>query len=308
MRRVCKCLPIFVCFVAVLLFTSPTTCSGYNFRTCIPLPNGSSLPVHCFLPQQGARGPLPAVIVGVGVGSQKILQYQEHCAHLANRNFVVVLIDPANYPEELVPGPFSWDKGVGYVIGSINQGIVAARLRVSLQGYLDSIRATVDFLCRWTAVDCSRIVLSGHSQPANAALTYACNDPRIKAVIWNYGGWPWIMPYDPLKLPPVQIFHGDQDDVYDVKYARQLALDLQSTMRCYELNIYPGQKHMFNVYYDLRTENRFMKPALLDAFERLVCFLNRVLHISYIPPPPPPPPKRRPVATSQARTSQRFTR
>lgn len=85
------------------------------------------------------------------------------------------------------------------------------------------------------------------------------------------------MPYEPFRLPPVQIFHGEKDDVYDVKYARELAWNLKTSMRPFEINIYPDQKHMFNIYYDLRTENRFMKPALLDAFEKMVAFLNRTL-------------------------------
>lgn len=269
----------YLCLTA-LCFFGPSTALGYSVRVHIPLPNGGRLPGFCFLPDCGVKHPLPGVIVGVGVGSHLIPQYHDHCQQLANRGFAVVLIDPSNYPESLFPGPFSWDRGLGYVQGSINQGVVAARLLVDIDWYLTSIAATVDFLCSWPAVDPNRIVLSGHSQPANAALTYACRDPRIKAVIWNYGGSPWIMPYDPMRLPPVQIFHGDEDDVYDVKYAMRLALELKSRMRWCELNIYPGQKHMFNVYYDLlKGETRYSKPALLDAFERLVDFLNRVLAI-----------------------------
>jgi len=233
--------------------------------------------VYVFLPDQGVKHPVPGVVVGVGVGGQKILQYHDYCQCLANRNFVVVLMDPANYPEVLIPGPFSWDKGIGYMIGSVNQGVVAARLFCDIDWYMESIKAGVDYLCCSPIVDPYRIAISGFSQPANAALTYACRDPRIKAVVWNYGGEPWVMPYDPLKLPPVQIFHGDRDEVYSVKYARELALNLQSHMRCYEVNIYPGQKHMFNIYYDIRRETRYNKPVLLEAFERLVSFLCRTL-------------------------------
>lgn len=275
-------------FLAVLAFClCPSEVLAHSFKAFVPLQDGGTLPVYCFLPHHGAKRPLPAVIVGVGVGSTKILQYHDHCQNLANRDFVVVLIDPSNFPEELVPGPYNWDRGGGWVIGSLNQGVVAAKLAVTTEWYLKSIKAVVDYLVCWPLVDPHRIALSGHSQPANAALTYACRDPRIKAVIWNYGGWPWIMPYDPFRLPPVQIFHGEDDDVYDVKYARKLAFELKTSMRPFELNIYPHQKHMFNVFYDLRTENRLMKPVILESFERLVCFLERVFNI-----PPRPPHKR----------------
>lgn len=271
----------YLSIVALALLVCPAEIIAYTFKTYIPVREGKPLPAYCFLPQQGADSPLPAVLVGVGVGSTKIVQYHDHCQNLANRGFVVVLIDPSNYPESLAPGPYDWDRGPGYVVGSINQGVVAARLVFTDKWYLDSIRAVVDYLVHWPLVDPSRIALSGHSQPANAALTYACRDPRIKAVIWNYGGSPWVTPYDPLRLPPVQIFHGGDDDVYSVKYARKLAFELKTNMRPYEVNIYPHQKHMFNVFYDLRTENRYMKPALLDAFERLVCFLHSTLNIPY---------------------------
>jgi dienelactone hydrolase len=246
----------------------------------IPLGEGNTVPAYCFVPNCPVKQPLPAVIVGVGVVSQEIYQYHVHCEHLANRGFLVLLLDPSNYPENMGAGPVDWDKGIGFVRGAINQAVVAGKLLVDHGWYLRSIRATVDYLCQWPLVDCTRIAFSGYSQPANAALTYACQDPRIKAVVWNYGGFPWIMPYDPLRLPPVCIFHGTEDEVYDVKYAKKLAAELYASAKPVEAYIYPGQKHMFNVYFDPRKETRYMKPALLDSFERLVAFLFRTLQIA----------------------------
>lgn len=266
-----------ICAVVAMILISSIGMAHASFRVELQVVDGSSLPVYLFLPKCGVNKPLPGVVVGVGVGGTKISQYHEHCQLLADRNYVVALIDPSNYPEDMTPGPWSWDRGIGYALGSINQGAVGAKLFFGNQWYLKTIRATVDYLAGSPWVDRSRIALSGFSQPANAALAYACKDPRIRAVVWNYGGWPWIMPYEPFRLPPVQIFHGEKDDVYDVKYARELAWNLKTSMRPHEVNIYPDQKHMFNIYYDLRTENRFMKPALLDAFEKMVCFLNRTL-------------------------------
>jgi dienelactone hydrolase len=263
----------------VLCLTGTPECFGNSFRAEICVSDGSTLPIYCYLPRCGVTCRLPAVIVAAGVGATKIIQYHEHCQLLADRNFFVVFMDPSNFPESMTPGPYEWDRGAGYVQGSINQGLVAAKLAVTIDWYLRTMRATVDYLCGNPMVDASRIAFSGFSQPANAALAYASKDPRIKAVVWNYGGWPWIMPYEPLRLPPVLILHGEQDEVYDVKYARELAFELQTYCRPYEIYIYPCQKHMFATQYDLRRENRFMKPALLDAFERMVSFLYRTLHI-----------------------------
>ncbi len=126
---------------------------AYTYRAEIPLPGGGYLPGYCFLPRCGIKAPIPGVIVGVGVGSTKILQYHAYCQDLADQNFFVVLIDPSNYPESLAPGPFSWEKGPGRVVGDINQAIVAGKLAVTSKWYLNSVRGTVDYLCRCPMVD-----------------------------------------------------------------------------------------------------------------------------------------------------------
>ncbi len=274
-------LVVVVCLCAAA-FAAPASAHVSKIR--VPLGAGNTLPAYCFLPNCPITHRLPAVIVGVGVVSQEIYQYHVHCEHLANRGFLVLLIDPSNYPESMGSGPIEWDKGLGYARGAVNQAVVAGRLAIDHEWYLASIKATVDYLCQWPLVDCTRIAFSGHSQPANAALTYACRDPRIKAVVWNYGGSPWVLPYDPLRLPPVCIFHGTDDDVYDVKYAEQLAAELHMNAKWVEAHIYPGEKHMFNVYFDPRKECREMKPVILDSFERLVCFLYRTLQIPVVQP------------------------
>ena len=270
----------FAAVLLVLLLGSwHTNSNAGGFKTYLPLPDGGTLPAYCFLPQHGVKSRIPGVVVGVGVGSQVFVQYHTYCQNLADRDFAVVLIDPSNYPESLSSGPVEWDKGLGYAKGAVNQGVVATRLFFTHEWYLRSIQAAVDYLYNWPLVDLTRIVLSGFSQPANAALTYACRDQRVKAIVWNYGGQPWVMPYNALSLPPVLIFHGLDDDVYDVKYAKKLASELHKYGRHFEMHLYPNQKHMFNVYFDPRTEYPYHRPVLADAFEKLISFLHRVLHI-----------------------------
>jgi dienelactone hydrolase len=270
-------------FVAALLvlllgFWHANVLAG-GFKTHIRLPDGGTLPAYCFLPQHEVKHQIPGVVVGVGVGSQVFVQYHTYCQNLANQDFAVIIIDPSNYPESLSPGPIDWQEGVRYAIGAVGQGVVAGRLFFTHEWYLQSIQAAVDYLYNWPVVDPNRIVLSGFSQPANAALTYACRDPRVKAIVWNYGGQPWVMPYDPSILPPVLIFHGLDDDVYDVKYAKKLASDLHKYGRYYEMYLYPNQKHMFNTFFDPRTEHPSQKPVLADAFGKLISFLHRTLQI-----------------------------
>ncbi len=268
--------------VIVLLISYWHTDLFAGFKTFVPLPDGGTLPAYCFLPKHGVKTRLPGIVVGVGVGSQIFVQYQVHCQNLADQNFAVILIDPSNYPESLSSGPVEWDKGLGYAKGAVNQVVVAGRLFFTDEWYLQSIQAAVDYLYNWPLVDPNRIALSGFSQPANAALTYACRDPRIKAVVWNYGGQPWVTPYDPTLLPPVLIFHGLDDEVYDVKYAKKLASELQRYGKYYEMHLYPNQKHMFTVYFDARSEYPSHRPVIADAFQKQISFLYRMLQI---PPP-----------------------
>ncbi len=264
-------------FCAVLF---PSFCFSYGgIRVGIPLPDGKILPAYYFLPQCKIDRPIPGVVVGVGVGSQLIPQYHDYCRHLADCYYAVLLIDPSNYPESLVPHPYTWDRGMGYVKGSINQAAVTAKLAFTNDWYLQSIKSAFDFLCASPMVDKTRLVISAFSQPANASLVYANRDRRVKAIIWNYGGSPWVMPYNAMYLPPVLIFHGEKDDVYDVKYAKQLAFELRTNAKDFELGIYPNQKHMFNVYYDLFTENWNSRPVIRHSFGKLIAFLNRVLMI-----------------------------
>ncbi len=265
----------------IIVFGAKSICWPYTAKITLPHMDGSSISAYLFLPSRNPGRPIPGVLVGVGAGSQDFVQYHEHCRALADRNFAVVLMDPANLPEGRTLDPVEWDHGTEAFKASVNQGYVGFKLFFSNWWYLMSIKAGVDYLssCPW--VDHSRIALSGHSQPANAALNYASIDPRVKAVIWNYGGWPWIMPYNVLRLPPVCIFHGVEDEVYDVRYAGQLASNLSSANKKYEVHIYPGQEHMFRVYFDPRKEHRWMKPVILESFERQISFLNRVFYGYY---------------------------
>jgi len=276
-RNVVRVSLFFVCVLLTCCCLSASQCAAYTFRVMLPVLEGQSLPAYCFLPDHGVRPPLAGVVCGVGVGSTKILQYHTHCQMIANKGFFVVLIDPSNYPEQLTPGPFSWDRMPGKLVADMNQVIVAGKLFFGHEWYLQSIHAAVNYLCFSPLVDPGKIALSGFSQPANAALTYACRDPRIRAVVWNYGGSPWILPYDPCKLPPVLIFHGTDDEVYDVKYAHELAAELGSHSRDYEAHIYPGLRHMFNVKYDLETEDPATNPIIMHSFGILTSFLYRKL-------------------------------
>ncbi|MFH0959397.1 MAG: dienelactone hydrolase family protein [Pseudomonadota bacterium] len=285
--------------LAVLIFL--TVCwetSGWanDSQVTISLPDGDSMPGRYFRPEHSVHDPIPGILVAANVGGLKLDQYQSYCKKLANQNYAVLLIDATNFPQFLTPGHDTWRKTPYQIWAWTNHLTVAARLILSHQWYVDNIKSAVDYLANLANVDRSRLGLSGFSQSANAVLAYASGNNRIKCVVWNNGGWPWVLPYEPSKLPPVLIFHGEKDGVYDVKYARQLASELDQAQRDYECHIYPGQRHMFNLYYDLdKIGSEFSQnPIIESSFEKLCVFLERFLQ------------KDSPVKSRLVRSNQRF--
>jgi len=243
----------------------------------IPLPGGGTLPGYYFLPSAPGGNPWPGVVVASNAGGAKLIQFQAYCMRLARKGYVVLLVDASGYPEWLTPGPKSWRKMPHHIWAWINHLSVVAALAISDRWYLSNIDSAVGYLANRPQVNPSKIALSGFSQSANAALAYASGSSKIRCVVWNNGGWPWILPYEPAKLPPVLILHGENDGVYNVRYARELADHLNKGHTECECHIYPEERHMFNVYYDLDRPGDAEKPVLKSSFAVLTKFLERCL-------------------------------
>ncbi len=243
----------------------------------VRLPSGDVLPAFCFFPGEHVANPWPGVVVAANVGGKKLTQYHTYCQRLSDKGFAVLLIDATGYPEWLTPGVGTWRKMPYHIWAWLNHLSVVARMAMGHDWYLRNIDCAVDFLRNHPRINPEKIALSGFSQSANVALTYASGSRKVACVVWNNGGWPWILPYDLSKLPPVLLFHGEADGVYNVRHARKLSAELQHAQRQSECHIYPGQRHMFNVYYDLEKPGDADSPALKSSFHRLVAFLDRVL-------------------------------
>ncbi|MBI4963773.1 MAG: dienelactone hydrolase family protein [Desulfomonile tiedjei] len=243
----------------------------------IPLTGRETLPGYYFLPDTSVDNPWPGVVVAANAGGAKLIQFHAYCRKLAKNGYAVLLLDASGYPPCLTPGPDSWRKMPHHIWAWINHLSVVARLAMGHQWYIRNIDSAVSYLASQPRVNSAKIAVSGFSQSANAALAYANKNSRIRCVVWNNGGWPWILPYEPAELPPVLIFHGEADGVYDVRYARELAAQLEAAKRNFECCIYPGERHMFNVYYQLDQPGDDDKPVLTSSLQVLVDFLERFL-------------------------------
>ncbi len=266
-----------VCVLTLLLFPFSQCCIAAGTPTAIPLSGKTTLPAFYFMPEGRTGAPLPGIVVAAPAVAAQYVQYHNYCEKLACLGYAVLLFDAANCSKRLPSCPECWRQTPHNIWSWEMNVLVALRLALGYEWYVSNIGAAMDYWAHFPGVDSDRILLSGFSQSANAALSYAGSDPRVKGVVWNCGGWPWIMPYDPERLPPVLIFHGKRDGVYSVRNAIRLARELRNAGRDCECHLYDGGRHLFNIYYDLNAPDDHLKPAILSSFACLIKFCARVL-------------------------------
>jgi len=96
------------------------------------------------------------------------------------------------------------------------------------------------------SVDPKRIGLLGFSLGAYLALSVASVDPRVKAVVEFFGGFPKEMKLFMRRLCPVLILHGEADLTVPVQEAYDLQALMEKKGIAYEIKIYPAAAHGFD--------------------------------------------------------------
>jgi len=114
-------------------------------------------------------------------------------------------------------------------------------------------------------VDSQRIGLLGFSLGAYLALAEAAVDPRVRAVVEFFGGFPREMKFFMRRLCPTLILHGDADATVPVEEAHHLQQILAKKSIPYEMQIYSGAGHGFT------------GEVWLDARRRTLAFLQKYL-------------------------------
>jgi carboxymethylenebutenolidase len=121
------------------------------------------------------------------------------------------------------------------------------------------------FVAQQPAVDLERIGLLGRSLGGYLALSLAAVDTRVKAVVEYFGGLPKEVRFFQRHMPPTLILHGDADTVVPVAEAYSVQKVLEERNVPYEIKIYPGEGHIFNL------------AAHEDAERRAAAFLKKYL-------------------------------
>jgi dienelactone hydrolase len=175
------------------------------------------------------------------------------------------------YPLVMVPGRVLAAQGFAvYVLHYFNRTDttwVSDRATILRHGpaWVKTVWDSVSFVCQQPQVDPERIGLLGFSLGAYLSLASASIDPRIKAVVDFFGGFPKEMKLFMRRFCPVLILHGEADDTVPVSEAHYIAQLAEKKNVPYELQIYPGAGHGFT------------PEIMADASQRTLNFLRKYL-------------------------------
>jgi carboxymethylenebutenolidase len=203
----------------------PITQSQLTFES-----GGRQIPVDCFLPVDvlpaGATQRFPAVIGlhGSGGNSEGMAEpasllavqgFAVYVPHYFERTGTTSAVDKA----VIVRHFFAWAKTVWDAVSWVQQQ---------------------------PQVDPERIGLLGFSLGAYLALSVASVDPRIRAVVEYFGGFPKELKFFMRRFCPVLILHGDADMTVPVEEAYHLQQILEKKKIPSEMKIYAGAGHSFS--------------------------------------------------------------
>lgn len=134
--------------------------------------------------------------------------------------------------------------------------------------WMQTVADAVGFAALQPVVDPDRIGVIGISLGAFLGLSVASRDERVHAVVDFFGGLPEPFASDATRMPPTLVLHGDEDRIVPVSEAHKLQERLTMLGTPHEVQIYPGEGHIFSPI------------AGLDAARRTMMFLSRHLALA----------------------------
>lgn len=204
------------------------------------------------------------------------------------KNIGIVLYSPSKpgkYPAIVIlhgsNGPVSDFVG-GYAQQLADQGFVIALIHYfdrtntvpypsfslmekNFPAWTQTVRDGISYLNQNPRVEKDSIGLLGISLGGFLSTAVSSADPRVKAVVNVSGGIPGAVAKEAKKMAPTLILHGDADRTVPVQQAYELQSVLKRTGTPYEIEIYPGEGHMFH------------GEAQFDAMTRALGFLDEHL-------------------------------
>ena len=200
--------------------------------------------LDCFLPDNSSqRYPTVIGLYGFGGGS---FGMADPAAQLAEKGFAVYLL---HYFDRT---------------GVVEKEKSAIVMNFPL--WMKALWDAISFIEQQPNVDPKRIGLIGFSLGGYLAMCGSSIDPRIKAVVEFFGGFPKEMRFFMRRLCPTLILHGEDDAIIPVSEAHYLQKMLEDKNIPHEIKIYPGVGHGFDgeVWKDARVRSlAFLKKHLI---------------------------------------------
>ncbi|MBV9671096.1 MAG: dienelactone hydrolase family protein [Acidobacteriales bacterium] len=218
--------------------------------------------------------------------TQKVTHYQSkdkkigiviYQPHKPGKYPAIVVLHGSNGPvSDFVGGYAQQLADQGYVLAMIHYFDATgtkpypsyAQMEHSFPDWEQAVRDGISFLDQNPYVDRGQFGLLGVSLGGFLSTSVSSVDPRIKCVVNVSGGIPESVAKAAKRMAPTLILHGDADNTVPVRQAFELESVLKRTGTPYEIEIYPGQGHMF------RGEAQF------DAMTRSLGFLDEHLRMS----------------------------
>lgn len=193
-----------------------------------------------FVPDGGGKHPAVVLLHGGAGLTRRGSEFRAYADDLARRGFIVLLPHYFDATRSSTMGPLTGER---FVL------------------WQRAVRDSIAWLR--TRSDTSSVSVVGFSLGAFLAIAIGAESD---AIVDYYGGISNLVPL-PAKLPPVLILHGDADSSVPVREARRLAAVLEERQVPYEMHLYPGEEHVFDV-------KRSPGSAGQDAWKRTVTFLE----------------------------------
>jgi dienelactone hydrolase len=239
-----------------------------------------------YVPGEG-KGPFPGIVLLHGIDGMDLLRtnlqvqflYGTVANRIAREGFVV------HFVHYFHRTPIKKDE-IPKVKEDLQKQLINEQSKLDpklVQYYHDWLDTTVDavkFMQNRKEVDRSKTGVLGLSLGGFLATSLVVKHPELKlAGVANlFGGMaPGISEQvrkDKLKLPPILIMGGEEDDVVPERFQRDLFLLWRETGNPAEAHFYGAVGHGF---YDKRTKNYDQNMALNEALPTAIRFLKRYL-------------------------------
>lgn len=130
--------------------------------------------------------------------------------------------------------------------------------------WVRAVREAVTWVLARPDVRGRQVGILGHSLGAYLAVGVAAQEPRVRSIVLLGGGLEPYVADSIRRMPPVLIFHGQNDDVVPLSEANHLEDFLTMHKFSAKLTVLPGERHVFSdaaADSVLAQAARFLAPA-----------------------------------------------